>query len=219
MDLSVLNNHVTRIVCDRTTMFFVGWWFTGATNVDGCAFVVSGLVQLPLQHHHGSVCLTILSQVSNCRLLHFWTHLTTKAFNLWSTLKMKKTHAINPLDFSGRTLQKTYLASLFRKAILIHVLVHSQRITPMASACFRSTVQYSVRHKQQIFIFCKFWAPTINAIGWGTKMWRYKWDLCKLQERRKENKLKKLVMYTSNDEPMTIRTPRQTCKKAYTCTE
>jgi hypothetical protein len=60
---------------------------------------------------------------------------------------MKKTHAINPLDFSGRTLQKTYLASLFRKAILIHVLVHSQRITPMASACFRSTVQYSVRHK------------------------------------------------------------------------
>lgn len=98
---------------------------------------------------------------------------------------------------SGRTLQKTYLASLFRKAILIHVLVHSQRITPMASACFRSTVQYSVRHKHHIFIFCKFWAPTIDAIGWGTKMWRYKWDLCKLQERRKENKFKKLVRDTS----------------------
>lgn len=98
MDLSVLNNHVTRIVCNRTTMFFVGWWFTGATNVDGCAFIIGGLVQLPLQHHHGSVCLTILSQVSNCRLLHFWTHLTTKAFHLWSTLKMKKTHAIDPLD-------------------------------------------------------------------------------------------------------------------------
>jgi hypothetical protein len=93
MDLSVLNNHVTRIVCNRTTMFFVGWWFTGATNVDGCAFIIGGLVQL---------------------------------------------------------------ASLFRKALLIHVLVHSQRITPMASACFRSTVQYSVRHKHQIFIFCKF---------------------------------------------------------------
>jgi hypothetical protein len=184
MDLSVLNNHVTRIVCDRTTMFFVDWWFTGATNIDGCAFIVGGLVQLPLQHHHGSVCLTILSQVSNCRPLHFWTHLTTKAFHLWSTLKMKKTHTIDPLD----PVEGHYLASLFRKALLIHVLVHSQRITPMASACFRSTVQYSVRHKHQIFIFCKFWAPTIDAIGWGTKMWRYKWDLCKLQERRKENK-------------------------------
>jgi len=79
MDLSVLSNHVTRIVCDRTTMSFVDRWFTGATNVDGCAFIVTGLVQL---------------------------------------------------------------ASLFRKALLIHVLVHSQRITPMASACFRSTVQY-----------------------------------------------------------------------------